>query len=658
MLSYRRSIAIFSSTILRILSYVFLRWYEIPGHPFAPIVISCLLIYLASIWGLGRKRNLNAGAGTKPKTSEKPKEKKGLGSKGKGDATTTLPTQRVSSQDTERISAFKSLLTGLPTTSSVPASLATIGVNICLALFSLDFVFRGLILYPTENLSFSRVGHVSSTSARIFVREPNKNLPIRVSYQEIDGLGDGRPMKAGTLYSLDDTSDYTSPISISGLKPSTKYRYSLSNNQSGVFYTAPQPGSPGSKQLRFISSSCIKPNFPYRPFSHPFRIHGVDILTSTLEKLGSSLRPAFMLFLGDFIYIDVPWRFGSSVKHYRDEYRRVYSSPSWHVSPDSPANIPWIHTLDDHEIANDWASGNITAPYPAAADPYLHYHVSVNPPIPRNPHAIASNTTYFSFTHGPASFFLLDTRTYRSRPLNENSTMLGSAQLQSLLEYILYPEPEGVKWKFITSSVPFTKNWHIGTPDTWGGFLNERHELLSAMWRAERDLGVRVVLLSGDRHEFAATRFPDPILASTSTPESFSGPGTGIHEFCAGPLSQFYLPVRTYSQEDIEDIAIKYVPDGNSKFGSISIATDKVNGEEVSRMNYSLYVDGKEVWRYSLVTPLVKKRRPLPPGELEMDIVDSWASRFEGWTLHAREKLGLVWRVIETCWDEMIKIGR
>lgn len=36
-----------------------------------------------------------------------------------------------------------------------------------------------------------------------------------------------------------------------------------------------------------------------------------------------------MLFLGDFIYIDVPKRFGVTVEDYRREYRQVYSSPDW-----------------------------------------------------------------------------------------------------------------------------------------------------------------------------------------------------------------------------------------------------------------------------------------------------------------------------------------
>lgn len=582
----------------------------------------------------------------------------------KGSKHVSLVQEKVVRQRPKRISALWSLLTGIPSTTSTVASLATIGVNVLLTALALDFVLRGALLYSTKDLAFSRVGYVSPTTGKILIREPNDNLPIRVSYQEIDDGDVGPATTVGTLNFLEESTDYTYAVQIPGLKPSTKYRYSLSNNQSGTFTTAPEPGSAESNKLAFVTSSCIKPNFPYNPFSHPFRIHGVDVLTSTLERLGSKIRPAFMLFLGDFIYIDVPWRFGSSVEHYRDEYRRIYSSPSWQIPPDSPANIPWIHTLDDHEIANDWASGNQTAPYPAAADPYLHYHVSVNPPIPDHSYSIPANTTYFSFTNGPASFFLLDTRTYRTHPNREDSTMLGSAQLQSLLDYISRPEPEGVKWKFVTSSVPFTKNWHVGTADTWGGFLNERRTIFEAMWKAEADLGVRIVLLSGDRHEFAATRFPDPVLSSTSAPESFRGAGRGIHEFCAGPLSQFYLPVRSYSQEDEEDVAVKYVPDGNFKFGLINIDTEEVADQPTSYMTYSLYVDGKEVWRYQLSVPLEATRgRALPPGQVILDEVDNRRENFkEDWVsrvgLAYKNNSGWFKQAIRTAWDRLLRSSR
>jgi alkaline phosphatase D len=75
----------------------------------------------------------------------------------------------------------------------------------------------------------------------------------------------------------------------------------------------------------------------------------------------------------------------------------------------------------------------------------------------------------------------------------------------------------------------------------------------------------------------------------------------------------FYLPIRTYRQTDYEDVTVKYVPEGNSKFGLIDIAEeveDLEPGSDVpvpvrsSVLTYSLYVDGVVVWKYRLFVPL------------------------------------------------------
>lgn len=556
---------------------------------------------------------------------------------------------------------MKTLLTGLPSARSPLLSRFTVLINIVMTLFTLDFLLRGLLLYSGEDITLSRIGYVSPTTASLLVREPDPaQLPLTVYYQEAAEVDATKWTEEGIIYTLDNTTDFTTSVVLKGLKPSSQYRYSLTNNRTGTFTTAPLPGSESAHRLTFLTSSCMKPNFPYNPLSHPLRLPGVEQMSQTIANLPSLLRPAFMLFLGDFIYIDVPMRFGSSISHYRSEYRRVYSSPSWTNTPESPAiDLPWLHTLDDHEIENDWSHGNTTAPYPAAAEPYIHYHVSVNPPIPATPFGKAENTTYFSFINGPASFFMLDTRTYRSEPTQANSTILGSAQLQSLLAYLGRPEPAEVRWKIIASSVPFTKNWHVGTTDTWGGFLHERRTVFEAMWRAERELGVRIVLLSGDRHEFGATRFPDPDLTSTTriTPDELrpNTAGEGLHEFSIGPLSMFYLPVRSYWQSDHEDVAVKYIPDGNVKYGLINIgiadepvdtrAGDTVNVPS-SVLTYSLYVDGAVVWEYRLSVPLPEAwaKMPtsataihprLPPGKVVRD-----DRKAEGWDVTVKMVAG------------------
>lgn len=604
------------SSITRISAYIFLRW--IPGHHFPPVIVSALLLYLTTIalnsksFGSGRPSLREAFPKLFKHKDGPPQESTSL--------LDYIHNEPAIYHDERTI--FKTLLLGIPDWKEWEFSYLTILINIFLAILSLDMVFRGPVLYNGTDLRFSRLGHVGDASARILFREPDPQmLPI---YVHLKTSSDSDWRTVDTVFYLDATTDYTYPISLSNLQPDTSYDYSLSNKLDGSFKTAPAPGTLEARHLTFVTSSCIKANFPYNPFSHSLSIPGFKHLSNILTSLPSPA--AFMVFLGDFIYVDVPFRLSSSQEHYRSEYRRVYSSPSWQLPG---LNLPWIHTLDDHEIANDWASGNKTDPFPAASDPFLQYHVSVNPPLPPSaPRGPQANSTYFQFTQGPASFFMMDTRRYRtqpetgtssllstiklldgiSRPVNHSpeASMLGSTQLNALLSFLRTPEPGHVQWKIITSSVPFTKNWRFGTPDTWGGFLTERRRVLDAMHFAEEHLGVRVIVLSGDRHEFAAIRFA-PLHNHLDDRRELihdAKAELGPHEFSVGPLNMFYLPVRTFKQIDDEDIALEYIPDGNSKLGVIDIAPIKAkDGILASMLKYTLWVDGKVAWEYSIRSP-------------------------------------------------------
>jgi len=144
------------------------------------------------------------------------------------------------------------------------------------------------------------------------------------------------------------------------------------------------------------------------------------------------------------------------------------------------------------------------------------------------------------------------------------------------------------------TGTPFTKNWQFGSEDTWGGHLYERRCILEAAWDLSSTHDIGVVVLSGDRHEFAATSFPPPKDGKWPTSAT-------VHEFSTSPLSMFYLPFRTYKETDDEDVCLKYLPDGNSKFGAVEITTPE-HGEQ-SFVNYRLFIDGNEAWTHSISTP-------------------------------------------------------
>ena len=146
------------------------------------------------------------------------------------------------------------------------------------------------------------------------------------------------------------------------------------------FRTFPDSRLQGGSVFRFIASSCMTPNFPYVPLQAR-SIRGLDLLADYLwpsqpETLAPSvIRPAgleengtsvsepnasahnassesvtspvaeaipavgagevpappteFMIFMGYFIYADVPVYFGDDKEAYRRLYRRNYNSPSF-----------------------------------------------------------------------------------------------------------------------------------------------------------------------------------------------------------------------------------------------------------------------------------------------------------------------------------------
>lgn len=447
------------------------------------------------------------------------------------------------------------LLYGAPSLRRPFASTLTFLVNLVFVLLTADALYRARWYYSSEDLSFVRLGYVSHYEARFLVREPDQSkMPVTLEIRPVHpDQTRAQPIwfPGEVVRSTTNETDFTATITVELPIPmQRRYEWKTSNNFSGDFLAAPRLGHMPeieTDKFTFLSTSCILPRFPYNPLDHPLAIPGLRHLARKLPELHAQ----FMLFLGDFIYVDVPERFGKSAEEYRMQYRQVYASPDWK----EVSRIPWIHVLDDHEISNDWSSG-ATGVYNAAMGAWKLYQGQANPPQAldsRSYNTPRRNATWYEFAEGPASFFMMDTRSYRSSnndPSDDkDKTMLGAEQLADLLAWLDRPEPRGVRWKIIASSVPFTKNWPVNRKDTWGGFLVERRKILEAMWEAGAR-GMGVIILSGDRHEFAATKFPPP--ADSEWPIT-----AAPYEFSTSPLNQFASPFHTYRQRDEEDVKLK-----------------------------------------------------------------------------------------------------
>ncbi|KAK8075966.1 PhoD-like phosphatase [Apiospora phragmitis] len=438
-------------------------------------------------------------------------------------------------------------------------------VNTLCVIAAVDFVYRGQYFHPSHELSFSRMGYVDATSARIVVRAPQASV---VELQARPDSGAPENEVFVIIRGLSEETDWAGTFTLDGLLPDTAYTYSTNASHAGTFKTAEEH----PKKWTMIQTSCVKPFYPYHPLDHALGVKGLD----HLDRYLSNRTAEFMLFLGDFIYIDLPYPLGWTRRHYTDLYRQTYASPSW-----TPAlrALPWLHVYDDHEFANDW-SGNETGLYRDAVAPYWHYQGHANPP---SPSAEGASASYYTFARGDVSFFVLDTRRYRSpaeMPDGPEKTMLGPAQLDQLRQWLRY-EP---RWKVVVSSVPWTRTWvSPDQGDRWAGYLHERETIFG--WMRETD---GVVLLSGDRHEHTTTLFPDP-----------SGQGRTLIEFSTSALNQFYEPFdRFHVPEQGGDQAVYNHYSGNSKFASISFDTTDPKRWKVQ---FDLIVDGEKVWDYEWV---------------------------------------------------------
>lgn len=367
-------------------------------------------------------------------------------------------------------SPFAIIFFGLYDSSAILASLCGFVVNLLCLLATVDFVYRAQLLHNETDLVFSRMGYVDDNSARITVRAPDKSI-VSMEYQSIDDI----EWQQGRALEYDEkTYDGVLTFALLSLQPAKEYRYRTNASHSGTFRT--RVSHP--KRFSLVSSSCIKPFYPYHPLDHSLRIPGLEHLARFVKEK----QIDFILFLGDFIYIDLPTRFGWSTSDYQKAYRQVYASPSW---SEELLSIPWLHIYDDHEITNDWDS-NTTGLYQRAISPYMAYHHWANP-VPSD-----RNDTFYIFNWGDISFFVADTRRYRSpedMPDGPGKSMLGEEQLNLLMQWLNTEK----RWKVFVTSVPFTRNWRgPESKDSWSGYMFERQRVLDLMSETEG-----VVILSG-----------------------------------------------------------------------------------------------------------------------------------------------------------------
>jgi alkaline phosphatase D len=189
-----------------------------------------------------------------------------------------------------KIKWARTLISGCYDPSYRLTSLFNILLNLICVMGCLDFVYRAHILHDERDLTFCRTGQVTSDSVKLLCRGAEHNAG---NWSICNATGDCSDWTS----SSDIAKDQTVVIELSGLSPNSRYTYSSSSGLAGSFVT--QRSSSDMQHFTLLSTSCMKPNWPYSPFNHPLRILGIEHITSYLST--SLKKPEMMLFLGDFI---------------------------------------------------------------------------------------------------------------------------------------------------------------------------------------------------------------------------------------------------------------------------------------------------------------------------------------------------------------------
>jgi alkaline phosphatase D len=328
-----------------------------------------------------------------------------------------------------------------------------------------EAAFQGLIRH--DLVHGPMLGVLTPTGAKVWVRTA-REVPVELRAVPGDG-GEAQSFQARTRAEQ----DFTAVIDLHGLAPATEYHYELVVDGEAHRDVAWRFRTPAAEDVDTVR----------------FAFGGGAGYTPDNERMWDVIRsqePEMLLLLGDNVYIDHPTlpemqRYCYYRRQSRPEFRRLV------------AQVPVYAIWDDHDFSTNDSWGGPEIDEPAWKRPVWEVFRQnwVNP-------AYGGGETnpgcWFRFTWGPAEFFMIDGRYYRTDPEEPNPTMLGPVQKRWLLDAIAQST---APIKVFASNVPVASGTKPGSLDTWDGYADEREEVLRALDEHAAD---GLLILSADRH--------------------------------------------------------------------------------------------------------------------------------------------------------------
>lgn len=391
-------------------------------------------------------------------------------------------------------------------------------------------------------------GDIRPTSAVVWTRADRPG-PVQLFYWQVYGGGASTGLRRMQVRA-ESRRDLTLRVRLTGLRPSTEYRYSFLQGTTvtrlGTFRTAPAPSSDAT--VRFAWSGDSDGTIDRRtgkPAFGPF-----EVLAAA-----AAAKPAFFAYLGDTIYADSTFgKPAASLADYRAKYRQNRAIAALRTLEQS---VPVVAMWDDHEVQNDYDPANVPADLLTAGTRAFREYQPVE--------AGEGQPLYRSFRWGRhLEVFVLDVRSYRSpsaREACENPAGSGMPDVAPLLPQtvrdgfalafaqLARPVPDACRtalfdpgrrllgktqlnwlqrrlarssatWKIVLTPDPI-QELELSPYDRWEGYQAERSGLLRFI--RERRIA-NVVWLAADTH---ATLVKDVLL---------DGDRTGMVEVVTGPI--------------------------------------------------------------------------------------------------------------------------
>ncbi|SHN75171.1 alkaline phosphatase D family protein [Cryptosporangium aurantiacum] len=310
-------------------------------------------------------------------------------------------------------------------------------------------------------------------------------------------------VKAGTA-TAHASAAHSVHVDVRGLRPAADYfyRFRVGSQASpvGRTRTAPAPDA-RPRRLRFATASCQNWQDGYYTAYRSLADEDLD----------------FVAFLGDYIYEAAPWtgllraHCGTGQPYTLEDYRNRHAQ--YRTDPDlarAHAAAPWVVSLDDHDVDDNWTGAEPADPSVREAVPFTARKAAgIRAFVEHMPVRVGPDTElYRRLRFGTlATLHVLDTRRYRSPHATTVAeaeepwrTMTGPGQERWLIDGLTRA---GSDWNLLANQVLWASVDSRAGPgerysfDNWDGYRVQRRRLLEYLGSgAARN----PVVLTGDQH--------------------------------------------------------------------------------------------------------------------------------------------------------------